>query len=96
MHHGTEMSSVSLLVRASSITPTLTVDEYKEGEEQVEGGRQRRNAKRIVGEDEVKQETENVFLILVWFVVKTEWWSPSAGLLLALRTKILNKLRLCL
>lgn len=34
MHHGTEMSSVSLLIQLSSITPTLPADRDEEEEEE--------------------------------------------------------------
>lgn len=44
MHHGPEMSSVSLLIQPSSITPTLMPDQEEEEEgqmmRQLEGGKE--------------------------------------------------------
>ena len=58
MHHGPEMSSVSLLIQPSSITPTLTPgrDEEEEEEEEEEGEEMRTGKEKR--KEEIRRERE--------------------------------------
>ena len=56
MHHGPEMSSVSLLIQPSSITPTLTPGRDEEEEEEEEGEEMRTGKEKR--KEEIRRERE--------------------------------------
>lgn len=66
MHHGTEMSSVSLLIRLSSITPTLPADRDEEEEEEEEGSLGRKKKKTAKKREINMRKTAKKMMYKMW------------------------------